>query len=174
MATYCKRGFTFDATDGIGNEAYDQEGRVIMTDHSKFVLFNVYFPNGGREGRLNFKLDFYNAFKHRVSELQKTRKVIVVGDVNTAHTLLDIHRDKVHQLIFFHEANMLTDRFWMQDPECTGFLPSERQWIDEFLGLGYVDSFRHFHPGVPKCYTWWDPKTFSRSKNKGWRLFSLL
>ena len=95
MATFCKTGFTFNAFDGIGNERFDQEGRIMMTDHTKFVLFNVYFPNGGRESRLSYKLDFYNAFKDHVKELQKTRKVIVLGDVNTAHTFLDIHKDKV-------------------------------------------------------------------------------
>lgn len=94
VVTYVKEGFTINAKEGM-DDFLDEEGRIIMTDHEHFIVLNVYFPNGGREGRADFKMEFYVAFRKYVEKLQKDKKVIILGDVNTAHKLLDIHQTKV-------------------------------------------------------------------------------
>ena len=79
---------------GIGVQQYDNEGRIIVGDYERFVLFGVYFPNGSssRE-RLDYKLGFYDAFLERVTKLRRQgRSIIICGDVNTAHTDIDLAR----------------------------------------------------------------------------------
>jgi exodeoxyribonuclease-3 len=131
----------------------DTEGRILMTEHDDFVLFNIYFPNGGRgEERLRYKLEFYEEILEHFESLRAKRVPIVFcGDVNTAHCEIDIHNPK--------------------DNETTsGFMPIERAWIDKVVGLGYIDTFRHFHPGEINQYSWWDLRTRARERNVGWRL----
>jgi exodeoxyribonuclease III len=101
--------------------------------------------------RLQFKLDFYDAFLDQLEELRKTRKRLVfVGDVNTAHNEIDLARPK-------------------ENSNVSGFLPVERKWMDKAVSAGYVDTFRHFHPDSVQ-YTWWDLRTRARARNIGWRL----
>ena len=122
VVTYARSGISIDATEGFGNPEFNDEGsgngpadprhqpiyllltrknafsgRCIMTTHSAFTLFNVYFPNAGMGGdRLDYKLRFYNAFQKKCRELlQSGQRVIVCGDVNTAHKEVDIHNPKV-------------------------------------------------------------------------------
>lgn len=137
---------------GFGIKRFDQEGRVISADYGDFILFNVYFPNGGQgEKRLMYKLDFYEAFlKHIDSLVSEGRSVIVCGDVNTAHTEIDLARPA-------------------QNVNNTGFLPEERAWIDKLIVHGYADTFRMFE-SAGGHYTWWDYKTRARERNVGWRL----
>lgn len=137
---------------GLGIERFDGEGRTLVLDFGSFVLFNVYFPNGGMSPeRLQFKLDFYDAFLDRVEKLRKQgRHIVICGDVNTAHTEIDLARPKENQ-------------------KNTGFLPQERAWIDRLLAAGYIDTFRMFCSETGQ-YTWWDMKTRARDRNVGWRL----
>ncbi len=130
----------------------DREGRVIRADFGNFILFNVYFPNGkARPERLKYKMDFYAHFLGIVGKLvQEGKKVIVCGDVNTAHCSIDLARPKENQTV-------------------SGFLPEERAWMDDFLKAGFVDIFRQFHP-EPNQYTWWDMKSGARARNIGWRI----
>jgi exodeoxyribonuclease-3 len=139
-------------SEGLNDKKFEGEGRVITADYGSFVLINCYFPNGGAsEERLKFKLGFYNAFAdYAESYRRKGRKVIICGDVNTAHEEIDLARPK-------------------ENSKHTGFLPIERAWIDSFLARGYFDSFRAFHKGRGH-YTWWDLKTRARERNVGWRL----
>jgi len=137
---------------GLGIHKYDVEGRVIVADYEKFMLFNVYFPNGkiSRE-RLRYKMDFYDDFLFGIEKLRrKEKKLIVCGDVNTAHKEIDLARPK-------------------ENSKISGFLPEERAWIDKFLSRGYVDTFRVFSK-EPGQYTWWDFKTRARERNVGWRI----
>lgn len=130
----------------------DLEGRVIVTGYSGFTLFNVYFPNG-KQGpeRLKYKLDFYEAFLQYADSLKaKGEKLIICGDVNTAHNEIDLARPK-------------------ENAKVSGFLPVERAWMDKLVAHGYVDTFRHFSK-EPQQYTWWDIKTGARERNVGWRL----
>ncbi len=137
---------------GFGIEKFDCEGRVVMTEFKEFVLFNVYFPNGKKDSdRLNYKLEFYDSFLEHISHFKRRgKRVIFCGDVNTAHTEIDLSRPK-------------------QNEETSGFLPIERQWIDRVIEKGYLDTLREFHPD-PELYSWWDLKTRARDRNVGWRI----
>lgn len=137
---------------GFGVDKFDHEGRTIITDYGDFVLFNIYFPNGKMSvDRLQFKMDFYNAFLEYADNLKDQGKNIVVcGDVNTAHNEIDLAHPR-------------------ENSKISGFLPEERAWMDEFLNHGYVDTFREFNK-QPEQYTWWSYRTRARERNVGWRL----
>ena len=137
---------------GMGIKRFDCEGRVLMLDYGQFILLNVYFPNGGAGNkRVPFKMDFYDTFLKKCERLRKQgRRLIICGDVNTAHTAIDLARPK-------------------ENEKNTGFLPEERAWVSKFLEKGYIDTFRHFTPG-PGHYTWWDYKTKARERDIGWRI----
>lgn len=119
----------------------------------KFVFINTYFPNGGGgPERLEFKLRFYDVFLKYINKQKKAGyEVIFCGDVNTAHTEIDLARPK-------------------ENVENTGFLPIERKWIDDVVAAGYVDIFRYLHPDLKDAYSYWDMKTFARDRNVGWRI----
>ena len=108
----------------IGIEKFDIEGRVVETEYENFVLFNVYFPNGKLiEERLKYKLEFYHYFLDYIERVRAEGKSIVVcGDVNTAHTEIDLTHPKSNE-------------------DISGFLPIERKWIDSLISKGYVDTF---------------------------------
>ncbi len=137
---------------GIGIERFDVEGRVIRTEFKDFDLLNVYFPNGtSGPDRLKFKMEFYDAFLDHCESLRKAgKKLIVTGDVNTAHKAIDLKNAKAN------EKN-------------SGFLPEERAWVDKFVAHGYVDTFRALHP-EPDQYTWWTYRANARERNIGWRI----
>ncbi len=136
------------------NEAkFDDEGRVMMTEFEKFTLLNVYFPNGKASAtRLEYKMEFYQKFLAKIkSLLAENKKLIVCGDVNTAHKEIDLARPKANA-------------------EISGFLPEERAWIDEFLAAGFVDTFRFFNPEKKDQYSWWSYRAQARKRNVGWRI----
>jgi len=136
----------------FGSPALDTEGRVLHVEYPDFHLFNGYFPNSGMgPERLAHKMQFYDEFLSLTERLRKAGKGIVVcGDVNTAHTEIDIARPK---------ENLNTP----------GFMPVERAWVSKLVGHGYHDTFRIF-VAEPGHYTWWDMKTGGRARNVGWRI----
>ncbi len=137
---------------GMGIEDFDREGRFIRADYADFTLMNIYFPNGkaSRE-RLDYKMVFYDAFLDYANALiAEGKKLVICGDVNTAHKEIDLARPKEN------ETN-------------SGFLPEERAWMDKFLDAGYLDTFRMFNQ-EDKNYTWWSMRTRARERNVGWRL----
>jgi exodeoxyribonuclease-3 len=138
---------------GFGIEEFDVEGRVLVTGYPGFKLFNVYFPNGKQsQERLDYKLRFYAAFLEHCQGLHaRGERLIVCGDVNTAHKEIDLARPKENEKV-------------------SGFLPEERQWIDRYLAHGFVDAFRALHPDEPEQYTWWHYVTNARARNVGWRI----
>ena len=138
--------------NGFGISRFDDEGRILCLEFKDFILLNTYMPNGGREmKRLDYKLDFYESFlKYLEALIKKGEKIILTGDINTAHEAIDLARPK-------------------QNEKNTGFLPQERAWISSLLEAGFTDSFRFFNK-EPCNYTWWDYKTRSRERNVGWRL----
>ncbi len=152
VATYVK-GEDVEFKDGWGLDEYTREGRIAWTTHSQFDLYNIYFPNGGSgEERHHFKQKFLSDLSvHLKRELQKGKNIIVVGDYNVAHTEIDVH-DPVRL------------------SQESGFLPEERKWMDSFLNLGFVDSFRKFHPGIKNRYSWWSYRELARISNRGWRI----
>ncbi len=131
----------------------DLEGRTLILYFKKFVLINCYFPNGGRgPERLAFKLRFYEAFLKKCEALRKKGyEVIFCGDVNTAHTEIDLARPK-------------------ENRNTTGFLQIERDWVDLVVKKGYVDTFRYKYPETKDMYTYWDQITGARARNVGWRI----
>lgn len=151
VATYSKQK-PLNIEYGLGIEKFDSEGRVLITDHKDFLLFNVYFPNGKKDQeRLNYKMEFYEAIlKYFDSLKKKGKKIVICGDVNTAHKEIDLARPKENEKV-------------------SGFLPIERAWIDKLISHGYIDTFREFSK-EPNQYTWWDLVTRARDRNVGWRI----
>jgi exodeoxyribonuclease III len=137
---------------GFGIKEFDSEGRILIAYYKSFVLFNIYFPNGkASKERLDYKMNFYNAFLDFAEKLKDSGKnIIVCGDVNTAHTEIDLARPK-------------------ENETTSGFLPGERAWIDKFISHGYTDTFRSFIKEGGH-YSWWDYKTGARERNIGWRI----
>ncbi|MCK5300730.1 MAG: exodeoxyribonuclease III [Thermoplasmatales archaeon] len=151
VATFAKQK-PKNVITNFGIDKFDIEGRIMITEFSNFVLLNIYFPNGKKnQERLNYKLDFYNAFLSYTDNIKiKGKNIIVCGDFNTAHKEIDLSRPK-------------------QNEKNSGFLPIERLWIDTFIEHGNIDTFRYFNKELNQ-YTWWDQKTRSRERNIGWRI----
>jgi exodeoxyribonuclease-3 len=137
---------------GMGIERFDCEGRILRLVFKDFDLFSVYFPNGtSGEERLQYKMEFYDAFLDHCEELRvQGRELVITGDVNTAHKPIDLKNPKANQ-------------------KNSGFLPEERAWLDKFVEHGYVDSFRFFNE-APDQYTWWSYRFNVRARNIGWRI----
>lgn len=137
---------------GLNDPRFDGDGRVLITEYEPFVLFNIYFPNGGRGPEwVEYKLAFYTRWLELVADYQKIgRPVVVVGDVNTAYAEIDLARPK-------------------ENAKVSGFLPVEREAMEAFWRLGLIDTYRHFHPEEVK-YSWWDMKSGARERNVGWRI----
>lgn len=137
---------------GMGIEKYDNEGRFIRADYGDVSVVSAYHPSGtSGDERQAFKMEWLDAFKNYVVELQKTRpNLILCGDYNICHEPIDIH-DPV------------------RNAKNSGFLPEEREWMTGFLAAGYIDSFRHLFPQKQE-YTWWSYRFNARANNKGWRI----
>lgn len=152
VATFTKQKPSLEVSN-FSDPLLDGEGRIILTEHPEFYLFNVYFPNGGRgSDRLAFKLKFYDRFLEEIEIYRKKGKgIIICGDVNTAHHPIDLSRPE-------------------QNEKTSGFMPIERSWLDNLVKRGYVDTFRHLYPEKKDVYSWWDMKTFARTRNIGWRI----
>lgn len=137
---------------GDRDNDWDNEGRVLITKFDEFTLLNVYFPNGKRDkGRLEYKLGFYNHFLKYINDLrERGEKVVFCGDVNTAHTEIDLARPR-------------------ENSNTSGFLEIERDWIDKLVKNGWMDTFREKN-SEPGNYTWWDQITRARDRNVGWRI----
>ncbi len=139
------RGFDIPRLDG--------EGRVLTYVYPFFTLFNIYFPNGKMSPeRLAFKMDFYDSFLKVIEKYRKRGedRIVICGDVNTAHREIDLARPK-------------------ENSKSSGFLAQERAWIDKLLAAGFVDTFREFEKG-PGHYSYWDQFSFARERNVGWRI----
>jgi exodeoxyribonuclease-3 len=151
VATYTRPEPMAVATN-FGSPALDTEGRVLHIEYPDFHLFNGYFPNSGMgPERLAHKMQFYDEFLSLTERLRQAGKGIVVcGDVNTAHTEIDIARPK-------------------ENENTPGFMPVERAWVSKLVAHGYHDTFRIF-VAEPGHYTWWDMKTGGRARNVGWRI----
>ena len=137
---------------GMGIEKYDNEGRVIRADFNDTSIISVYHPSGtsGQE-RQDFKMQWLEDFTTYIETLRKTRnKLIINGDFNICRLWIDINKPEKHETM-------------------SGFLPEERQWFQQFIDLGYVDSFRQFN-NQPEQYSWWSYRGGARAKNLGWRI----
>lgn len=150
VAVYTKEEPT--KVEHLGIERFDEQGRTLILHFKDFILINCYFPNGGGgPEKLQYKLDFYDAFLEKADILSKKKPLVFCGDVNVAHEEIDLARPKENQ-------------------KHTGFLPEERAWVDEVIAHGYTDVFRHFYPNKTDVYTYWDTYTRARDRNVGWRI----
>ncbi len=139
-------------SQGIGIEEHDREGRVVTLDCGNFYLVNVYTPNSQTElTRLDYRMEWEQAFADYVCRLDAEKPVIVCGDLNVAHKEIDL-------------ANPKTNR------RNAGFTDEERNAFSTLLSRGFVDSFRALHPDREKAYTWWSYRFSARAKNVGWRI----
>ena len=135
----------------LGEERFDREGRLQIARFGRLAVVNGYFPKGRDEDRIAYKLDFYRALFERVQRLRKSgKRVLVMGDFNTAHREIDLARPGSNE-------------------GTSGFLPEERKELDRWLDAGWVDSFRHFEKGGDH-YSWWSQRFGVRARNVGWRI----
>src|SRR5690606_26697730 len=137
---------------GMGEDDYDREGRTIRADFDDFSVMSAYFPSGSSgDLRQEFKFRFLEDFQlYSTKLLTEKPKLIISGDYNICHRAIDIHNPK-------------------SNARSSGFLPEEREWMENFINTGYVDSFRHLNPD-PHHYSWWSYRAGARSKNLGWRI----
>ncbi|MBT3584454.1 MAG: exodeoxyribonuclease III [Halobacteriovoraceae bacterium] len=138
----------------LGIKKFDDEGRTIIAEFEKFIIFCGYYPNGQRDhNRVPFKLEYSRAVVKKAKKLSKEKKkpVVLCGDFNTAHTEIDLKNPKSNK-------------------DSTGFLPIEREWIDELVSQNFIDIFREKHPEEEGHYTWWTYRGDCRQRNIGWRL----
>ena len=151
VATFCKEEPLY-IQEGIGIKKYDDEGRVLITEHNKFLLYNIYFPNGQKnEERLKYKLDFYDDLLPLINDqVESGNNVIVTGDWNTAHRPIDLARPN-------------------ENKNTSGFMPIEREKVDEYILNGWIDTFRLFHEEGGR-YSWWTYRFGARDRNIGWRI----
>lgn len=138
---------------GIGDTRFDDEGRVQVLEFKDFYLLNCYFPNSQDErARLPYKLEFCDAILNFCKKAHKKGKsVIVQGDLNIAHTEMDIKNAKTNQ-------------------DSPGFYFEEREWMTKFLSNGMRDVFRDRNPNEKHHYTWWSYRANARANNVGWRI----
>ena len=152
VATFFNDSISFEA-QSFGVEAYQNEGRIVWSRHQEFDLYNIYFPNGGSgEERHLFKQQFLKDLSlHLKSEIQKGRRIVLVGDYNVAHKEIDV----------FDPVRLSKE---------SGFLPEERAWFSQFLEMGFIDTFRNYHPHSKERYSWWSYRELARVNNRGWRI----
>ncbi len=137
---------------GIGDERHDNEGRVISLEYKDFYLVNCYTPNSQRElARLEYRIEWENAFLKHLTDLKNRKGVILCGDLNVAHNEIDL-------------ANPSSNH------KNAGFSDEEREKMTQLLGSGFIDVFRYLYPQREDSYTWWSYMFNARENNVGWRI----
>lgn len=141
-----------EATYGIGIPEHDREGRVITLRFKGFTLVNVYTPNSQPElARLEYRMTWEDAFREYLQGLDRSKPVIVCGDLNVAHEEIDLKNPKTNR-------------------RNAGFTDEERGKMTELLAAGFSDTFRTLYPDVTGAYSWWSYRSNARQNNAGWRI----
>lgn len=137
---------------GIAIPEHDHEGRVITLEFESFYFVTCYTPNSQNElKRLSYRMEWEDAFRAFLKELDKKKPVILCGDLNVAHNEIDLKNPKTNR-------------------RNAGFTDEERAKMTELLSAGFCDSFRHLYPDKTDIYSWWSYRFSAREKNAGWRI----
>lgn len=137
---------------GLGIDEHDHEGRVITLEFEKYYMVCVYTPNSKRElERLDYRMVWEDDFRAYVAKLNEQKPVIICGDLNVAHTEIDLKNPKTNR-------------------RSAGFTDEERNKLTELLAAGFTDSFRYLYPDKTGIYSWWSYMRKARENNAGWRI----
>ncbi len=137
---------------GLGIAEHDHEGRVITLEYDRFYVVTVYTPNSQDElRRLDYRMQWEDAFRTYLLELNSKKPVIVCGDMNVAHKEIDLKNPKTNR-------------------RNAGFTDEEREKMTTLLQSGFIDTFRFFYPEQTDIYSWWSYRFRAREKNAGWRI----
>lgn len=137
---------------GMEIEEHDREGRIITLEFENFFFITVYTPNSKSElERLEYRMHWEDDFRQFLKELEKTKPVVVCGDLNVAHKEIDLKNPSANR-------------------RSAGFTDEEREKFTVLLDAGFVDTFRYLYPDQKEAYSWWSPITRARERNAGWRI----
>ncbi|MGL5652801.1 MAG: exodeoxyribonuclease III [Paraclostridium sp.] len=141
-----------DVKYGIGIEEHDNEGRVITLEFEDFYFVTVYTPNS-QQGlkRLDYRMKWEDDFRDYLNRLDEVKPVIMCGDLNVAHTEIDLKNPKTNR-------------------KNAGFTDDERNKFTDFLNSGFIDTYRFFNPDKEGVYSWWSYRFNARNNNAGWRI----
>lgn len=141
-----------NVTYGLGIEAHDTEGRLITLEYDTFYLVCCYTPNA-QDGlkRIDYRMEWEDALRAYLLELDSRKPVIYCGDLNVAHREIDLKNPKSNR------GN-------------AGFSDQEREKMTQLLSSGFVDSFRLLYPEKTGAYSWWSYRFNARKNNAGWRI----
>lgn len=139
-------------TYGIGIEEHDREGRVITAEFADYYFVTCYTPNSQNElKRIDYRMKWEDDFKAYLKALEKSKPVIICGDLNVAHEEIDLKNPKTNR-------------------NNAGFTDMERDKMTNLLADGFIDSYRYFNPDTVGVYSWWSYRFKAREKNSGWRI----
>ncbi len=137
---------------GLGLEEHDNEGRVITAEFDEYYVVNVYTPNSKEKlARIDYRMQWEDAFREFLKNLEKNKPVIVCGDLNVAHNEIDLKNPKSNR-------------------KNAGFSDEEREKFNLLLDSGFIDTFRYFYPNLEGVYSWWSYRFNARKNNAGWRI----
>ena len=141
-----------DVRYGIGIPEMDTEGRVITLDMGDYYFVTTYAPHSQSElARLEYRMKWDDAWRDLLCRLKAEKPVIACGDLNVAHTEIDLKNPKTNR-------------------RNAGFTDEEREKFSALLDAGFIDTWRYQHPGVEQVYSWWSYRFKAREKNAGWRI----
>ena len=137
---------------GLGIEEHDHEGRVITAEYPDYYVVTCYTPNSQNElARLSYRMQWEDDFRQFLKKLEEKKPVIFCGDLNVAHTEIDLKNPKTNR-------------------KNAGFTDEERSKFTELLDSGFIDTYRYFYPDKEGVYSWWSYRFKAREKNAGWRI----
>lgn len=137
---------------GMGIEEHDNEGRVITLEFDSYFFITVYTPNSkAKLERLDYRMVWEDDFKKYIKNLEKSKPVIICGDLNVAHQEIDLKNPKTNR-------------------NNAGFTDNEREKLTALLDSGLTDTFRYFYPDAEGIYSWWSYRFSARKNNAGWRI----
>ena len=150
-AMFCKEK-PISVAYGIGIDEHDHEGRVITAEFENYYVVTCYTPNSQNElKRLDYRMKWEDDFKAYLKSLEKTKPVIMCGDLNVAHQEIDLKNPKTNR-------------------KNAGFTDEERAKMTALLDDEFIDTYRYFNPDTEGVYSWWSYRFKAREKNAGWRI----